>query len=538
MHEQQDMTTTAPETDSTNWSDDSPHTRRAIDDPAAMIARAACLTVGELLRTRAAVQPIDIAVTQDDRELTYAEFNARVNRLAHALAGRGLKRGERIAVLSENCIEYLECVYAAAKLGAIVCAQNWRLAPPELQHCIRLTTPHLLAASPRHADVLSNMDHGVAQPVIEFGSEYETMLRESSASEPEVAAHPEDGLLILYTSGTTGLPKGALISHRAQFARAFINTFEMGLDAGAAFVGWPPMYHMGCMDQAIATLSVGGKVAVVDGFDVERMVTLVEQERIWWLALLPGTVDRFCQEMKRRNAKPRGVALVGAMADLIPRAHIAELTRLLDAPFVNSFGSTETGIPPASAAQIPIGDTETDLRKRVSVHCDYRLVDEHDNDVPDGTIGELAFRGPTLFSGYWNAPETNAKDFRGGWFHTGDAFVRHPDGTLSFADRVKYMIKSGGENIYPAEIERVLLATPGVEEAVVVRREDAKWGEVPAAFVARTDESLTAETLLQRCRQELAGFKQPKELHFVDLEEFPRSTTGKVQRHEVERWLK
>ncbi|MGI9332428.1 MAG: class I adenylate-forming enzyme family protein, partial [Gammaproteobacteria bacterium] len=207
------------------------------------------------------------------------------------------------------------------------------------------------------------------------------------------------------------------------------------------------------------------------------------------------------------------------------------------APYANTFGSTETGIPPASAGRIPIGDTATDLRKRVSVLCDYRLVDEHDTDVPNGTVGELAFRGPTLFSGYWNAPETNARDFRGGWFHTGDAFVRHDDGRLSFADRVKYMIKSGGENIYPAEIERVLLGAPGVAEAVVVRREDARWGEVPVAFVARADESLSTESLAARCREHLAGFKQPKAIHFVALEDFPRSTTGKIQRHEVERWL-
>jgi acyl-CoA synthetase (AMP-forming)/AMP-acid ligase II len=165
-------------------------------------------------------------------------------------------------------------------------------------------------------------------------------------------------------------------------------------------------------------------------------------------------------------------------------------------------------------------------------------VDPDDNDVADGTPGELILRGPTLFSGYWNAPETNARDFRGGWFHMGDVFVRNPDGTLDFVDRLKYMIKSGGENIYPAEIEQIMLADPRVAEAVVVRRSDARWGEVPVAFVARRDPALDAETLMEACRASLAGYKRPKEIRFVSIDEFPRSTTGKIQRHEVEKWLR
>ena len=146
-------------------------------------------------------------------------------------------------------------------------------------------------------------------------------------------------------------------------------------------------------------------------------------------------------------------------------------------------------------------------------------------------------RGPTLFSGYWKAPETNAVDFRGGWFHMGDVFVRNPDGTLDFVDRVKYLIKSGGENIYPAEIERVLLQDARVADAAVVRRADPDWGEIPVAFVARRDDTLTADALRQRCREQLAGYKQPKAIHFIPFDAFPRSASGKIQRHELERRL-
>ena len=187
---------------------------------------------------------------------------------------------------------------------------------------------------------------------------------------------------------------------------------------------------------------------------------------------------------------------------------------------------------------IPPGEMPTSLSKRKSALCDLRLVDGEGNDVPDGEPGEVAVRGPTVFSGYWNAPETNARDFAGGWFRMGDLFVRNPDASYDFVDRAKFMIKSGGENIYPAEIERVLLADPRVADAVVVRRRDDRWGEVPVAFVARNDDSLTEQDVETLCRAHLAGYKRPKQVHFIGFDDFPRSTTGKIQRHEMEARLR
>jgi fatty-acyl-CoA synthase len=182
-----------------------------------------------------------------------------------------------------------------------------------------------------------------------------------------------------------------------------------------------------------------------------------------------------------------------------------------------------------------VGSVPARLSKSQSPFCEVRLVDPNDEDVPDGAPGELCMRGPTLFSGYYRAPEVNEREFRGGWFHMGDVLVRNPDRTLDFVDRVKYLIKSGGENIYPAEIERVLLQDERVADAAVVRRPDPKWGEVPVAFVARRDPSLCEDDLFRRCRAELAGYKQPKEIRFIALEDFPRSASGKIQRHELEK---
>ena len=206
--------------------------------------------------------------------------------------------------------------------------------------------------------------------------------------------------------------------------------------------------------------------------------------------------------------KLKSIACIGAMADLVPRQELADLTELMGAPYLNSFGATETGLPPASAALIPPGVTDYSLSKRVSSLCEIQLMDPNGEEVNDGETGELAIRGATVFSGYWNAEETNAIDFHGGWFRMGDLFRRNPDGTLDFVDRAKYMIKSGGENIYPAEIERILLADERILDAVVIKKDDPQWGEVPVAFISRINEELTENEVEILCRTQLASYKR------------------------------
>jgi acyl-CoA synthetase (AMP-forming)/AMP-acid ligase II len=305
-----------------------------------------------------------------------------------------------------------------------------------------------------------------------------------------------------------------------------------------AFIAWTPLFHMGAADQTLATLMLGGKVIVMDGFDAAALVAATARARIGHLTVVPGVVDRLIEELKRSGVRPAGVRVVGVMADLVPPALLAELTGLIGAPYGNTFGSTETGMPPASRGLIPPGVAPASLAKTQSSFCEIRLVDPDGAEVPDGTPGEMTLRGPTLFSGYWAAAATNAEEFRGGWFHMGDVFVRHPDGTLDFVDRRKYLIKSGGENIYPAEIERAILALPGVADAVVVRRADARWGEVPVAFVVRADNTVDEAAVLAACRGRIAGYKLPKSVLFVTETDLPRSTSGKIQRHLLEERLR
>ena len=510
--------------------------RPSAHDGGPLVARSAVTTVASLFDAQAGLCPNDTAIDDGAVRRSYKAMADRTRRLGSVLAGRGVGCGDRVAILSENRPEYLELYIAAARLGAIVACQNWRLAAPELAHCLDLVEPAAMLVSPRHEGAYAALG-GDGPPPILLGDEYETLLADADPLAGIAEIDPEDPFLILYTSGTTGLPKGAVISHRAEVARNVVLRAEFGIAAKDTFVAWPPLYHMGAAEYSLGTLMSGGKVIVVDGFDQARLADIVAEEELGWLLLMPGMVGAFATELEERGIRARGVKVCGVMADLVPPSEIAKITTLLGAPYANTFGATETGCPPCSSSLIPVGVAPDNLSKRQSPFCEVRLVDADDNAVPDGSPGELCMRGSTLFSGYWRAPEVNEHEFRGGWFHMGDVFTRNPDGTLDFVDRVKYLIKSGGENIYPAEIERVLLEDARVADAAVVRRADEKWGEVPVAFVARRNETLSENDLYRRCRARLAGYKQPKDIRFIDIEAFPRSASGKIQRHELEKTL-
>lgn len=490
-------------------------------------------TIGSLFRARAQVQKSEIAIEYGDRRISYGELLERVERMTAVLAGYGLVRGDRVALLSRNRPEYLEVELAAANLGVITACLNWRLSKRELTYCIDLVSPKLLIAE---EELAANLETSARDgcPVVTIGEEYERLLQQQTGQQSANDIDPEDGLVILYTSGTTGLPKGAVISHRAMAARAMVFTSELGIAHDDAFVAWAPLFHMASTDHSLATLLRGGTAILVDGFQVEPLLSALQRHRIGWFVLIPGMIEAFISGFRANPVAVKGVGTCGAMADLVPPHVLAEVTELLQAPYLNSFGSTETGLPPATRDRIPIGTTPARLSKLQNAFCEIKLVDPADKEVTDGLPGELAVRGPTLFSGYWQAEATNAHDFRGGWFHMGDVFRRNADGTLDFVDRAKYMIKTGGENVYPAEIERVLVSDARVTEATVIRAPDAKWGEVPVAFVARRDETITEADLLSLCRRDLAGYKCPRQFHFIDFADFPRSTSGKVQRHELE----
>ena len=504
-------------------------------------SRAAALTVDALVRQRAIQRPEHPAIVEDGVAISYGRLMQRVDRLAHALRARGVARGDRIAVLSENRREVLEAMLAAGVLGAIAACHNARQSAAELLHALRLTQPVLALVSERHAGFWAGLDHGVRELLV-LGEAYERALAHADEQAPAAAAEPEDGLLIMFTSGTTGHAKGAVLSHRAELARAMIATADGLLHPGRGSIVWSPLYHIAGAEHALGLLMQGDTVFLVDGFQPAQLVQLMTREVLGTVSLMPAAIGRVIDEFKRTGARPKGLMACGSMADLVPRHQIAEASALLQAPFRNSFGATETGQAPASRGRFPIGVVPERMSKTQSSFCALRLVDEDDRDVAHGQPGEVLVRGPSLFSGYWNAPEATAHDFRGGWFHMGDVMRRNPDGTLDFVDRRKYLIKSGGENIYPAEVERVLMADRRIKDVAIVRRADAHWGEVPVAFVVAADlagaPALTAAAVIDICRGQVANYKLPKDVFFIADEDMPRNDTSKVKRNELEARLR
>ena len=476
------------------------------------------------------------ALEYEGAAFSFEHLNDRVTRLASVFCQHGIRRGDRVAIISENRPEYVEAKLACAMIGAILACQNWRLSLEELKHCILLVEPSILLVSKRFAHQINKLNIDNLR-VINFDDSYGEVLKKATKSTLNQLSDPEDGIVILYTSGTTGFPKGALISHRAEIARMCALRLDARINDDDAFVAWTPMFHMASTDQVLGSLMSGSTVIIIDGFNPEAITEAAIRHNLGWLVMLPGSIRPMITFLKDLKPSLQRIACVGAMADLVPRQEIAELTTLLNCPYLNSFGATETGLPPASSSLIKQGITDYSLSKKISSLCEVRLLNEHNKETNDGDPGELAIRGPTVFSGYWNSPKTNSRDFDDGWFRMGDLFKRNSDGTLDFVDRAKYMIKSGGENIYPAEIERILLADKRILDAVVVKKADSKWGEIPVAFIARSDDRLTESDVEKLCRSRLASYKRPKEVNFIDLKDLPRSTTGKIQRHEIETWV-
>ena len=505
-------------------------------NPTVSILASGRTNIGGLFASTVATYGDEIAMVDGERTISFRALNQQANQWANAFESQGLSKGDRVAVLARNCLEYLVIELAAAKSGLIVAALNWRLSDPELAHCINLVSPALIVLQVEYAETVQRLDCE-AIPVWSFDEELKSWIANQDKEFDLAEIDGEDGLVILYTSGTTGMPKGALISHRAMIARAAVFASDLNLPRRSNFVAWAPLFHMASTDHALATLMRGGTVFVVDGYQTEKLINILSNHTVGWFVLMPGMVGDFADACTKRQLQPKGVTVCGAMADLVPRHEIAAATRALQAPYSNSFGATETGLAPATASVIEIGSSPSNLSKTQSAFVELRLVDPEDRDVEQGEPGEVALRGPTLFSGYWNAIETNALDFRNGWFHMGDVMRRNSDGSLDYVDRVKYMIKSGGENIYPAEIEQVIARDPRVSEAIVVRRSDTRWGEVPVVFVIALDQALQAQDVLTGCDGHLARYKHPKDVFFISEDEVPRSTTGKIQRHELEKRL-
>jgi fatty-acyl-CoA synthase len=505
-------------------------------------ARATSFTVADLFRRSVRVYRQRVAVVSAEVELTYEELDHRVNRLAGALSDEGVAHGDRVAVLSTSRPEYIEVYFAAAKLGLTVVGLNIRMQVDELAHCVGLTRPRLLLASPDLRPAAEAIFSGSASleqlwwfpsRVGDSSSEYESRLRDASAEAPESAAEPEDIHCVLFTSGTTGRPKGAMISERASVMRAFrcADWFDLGPADG--MIGWIPMFHTGGDECVKATFLTGGKFATFEKADPEAMFAAIERHQLTWTAMLPGVITDFLDHPRRSSYDLTSLRFALGYANMMPRV-VKDFTTALGIGFWDTFGQTESSFVVALDLVSP--GTTPSLRKRPAPLLDVRIVDEEMRELPVGAAGECVVRGPSVMSGYIEDPAATAEVFRGGWLHTGDVLVRHEDGTLTYVDRLKYLIKTGGENVYPAEIEQVLADHAAIREACAISVPDERWGEtIKAVVVLEPGGSCTAQDVRNWCRERLAPFKCPRYVQFLAYEHVPRSTTGKILRHELER---
>ena len=502
------------------------------DSPAASVSGRG-MTMSDLVARYSRTSPDGVAFRDGELTLTWAQTHERITRLASVLAGEGVGRGDRVGVMGLNSVPQIEAMAAILRVGAICVPVNFRLVADEVAYALTDSGAVAVLVDDMFAPVVeaARAQAPDVRTVLTIGAGYEDVLAAGSPGYSELAVGDEEPAFIMYTSGTTGRPKGAVLTHRNLMVHAFSNVVHagVGVDDRIGMSG-APLFHIAGVSGFYLNLFVCGTTVLSPsgGFDPVAMVDLLERERIssvflvpaQWAAIVavPGIRDRDLSALRRASwgAAPASTTLLRTMIDTFPQAEI-----------VTAFGQTECS-PVTCALR-----GEDSIRKIGSIgtpmiNVEVRVVDDDINDVAQGEVGEIVYRGPTVMSGYWNKPEETAEAFRGGWFHSGDLVRQDEDGYLYVVDRKKDMIISGGENIYCAEVENTLAAHPKVAEVALIGVADAKYGEAPLAIIAPRDpaDPPTAQDIETFCREHLAAYKRPRDIAIVTA--LPRNPSGKV----------
>lgn len=501
--------------------------------------------IGEVLRFYAQTFPKKIGARDLERSMTFRLWNERACRLANALLGLGLSKGERVAVLAHNCVEWVEFYAAAAKAGLVVVPLNFRLVGTEIRFIVENCEASALIV--QH-DLLGHIEENRAElPIkpanfIHFGGtrcpagfrDYEELLAAASDREPAASVLPEDPWTLMYTSGTTGRPKGAIRSHRGSAQLSLITDVEMGFGRDDTAFLVMPMCHANSLFFFGAFAYAGATCAIYSrkSFDPEHFLRSLSEIGATFSSLVPTHY----------------IMMLGLPASVRNRFKVDQISKLLvsSAParrdtklaimeyFRNSglfelYGSTEAG-------WVTMLHPEEQFTKLGSVgrecvgSAPIKLLDHEGNEVPQGEAGELFSNNPYTFDGYWKLPEKTAEAFRGDYCTVGDMARRDEDGYIFLVDRKSNMIISGGENVYPSEVENMLGGHPGIREVAVIGMPDQKWGErVHAVIVLTPGTAATEAELLEWCADKIAGYKRPRSVSFIRDDEMPRTATGKIQ---------
>ena len=501
-----------------------------------MISMAHQLVWGEILTRQSRKFSERECIIFEGKRLTYAQFSNRVNRFAHALINRGIGKGDKVGILFHNCSELMEAYFAVCKIGAICVPLNFRLVASEMEYILNNAECRFLIMGPEFGETIENIKNNL--PLVEtfvmarggnggYWLDYEEFLTRGKDDDPLIHVNDNDPAYIMYTSGTTGRPKGAVITHKNQIINCANMCIEFNWSPGKRFICVPPLYHAGALTVALISLYTAGTAVILPQFDADIILKTIVKEKIDFILMVPAMWNWFINHppLDQYDLSCLQVGVTGAA--IMPIALKKKvMEKLPGMRFFDGFGQTEM-----TALAVLMKPDFSSLKPgsvgKEVINIEARVVDDEDRDVPAGEVGEIIYRGPTVMKEYYRNPEGTAKSFRGGWFHSGDLVRRDEDGFFFVIDRKNDMIISGGENIYPAEVEEVLYTHPKILEAAVIGVYDEEWGEaVMAVIVSLPGEKLSAQEVIDYCRGKIASYKKPRYVEFVEA--LPRNPTGKV----------
>ncbi|MBT3258207.1 MAG: long-chain fatty acid--CoA ligase [Deltaproteobacteria bacterium] len=495
------------------------------------------VNIGDFLIRRATLSPTKIGLVCDDVRLTFGEMNDRANRLANAMTKMGVKHGDTVALLAFNEKEYYDMYFGLGKIGAILTPVNYRLAGPEMAYILDDCKADVFVFSKDFIEIVDSFRNAVpAEKFIaisdsppEWADSFETVMNESSAAEPELTGGDDDTLTILYTSGTTGRPKGAELTHNYFFWTSVNMMSTLGVTVGDSSVIALPLFHIGGLAGLPWGVHQGMKIVLQRSFDPQGFLEIIQEEKISGFGAVPVLLDflKLVPDFEKYDFSSVQTILVYAAP--VPVTLIEEYNES-GIEVRQLYGMTE-------GCQGTVLDSENAISKagscgRPFFHTEIRVVDEKGVDVEPEVKGEVLLRSQVMMKRYWNKPEATADTIKDGWLYSGDIGRMDKDGFLYIMDRKKDMIISGGENIYPAEVEDYLLRNLKLADVAVIGYNDDRWGEsVRAVVVVKPGEQLTEQELINWCQDQMGKFKIPKSVIIVDA--IPRTPTGKILKKDL-----
>lgn len=503
-------------------------------------------TLADMLDNNAWKYPDQTAFVWGSRRVTHAEHHATASKLAHALSRLGMRRQDRVGILSQNSLEFQE-VYSACEISGYICATvNWRLAIPEMVFIINDGAPKVFVFEAAYAetvlamrDQLKTVEHyvcigGAGVPGLDFALDYDQLVASGDAAGVAFRPKPDDVAFLIYTSGTTGRPKGVMLGQGGQVAAAEVLGSDQRNSSSDRLLIMMPLFHIGAKIIQLAQHWRAGTVVVQRGFDPQEIASCVEREKITVTHMAPTMIQSLLEWPSIQSADLSSLRMIVYAAAPMPIPVLKKGLSLLGPVFQQQFGQTEgIGTTLLTHQHRPDGtDRDREILTSVgqaSPRVEIRIVDDRGDDVPIGEVGEILLTSPGVMKGYWNNTAATIETLRDGWVHTGDMGRLDREGFLYLADRKKDMIISGGENIYSREVEEAVVSHDAVSEVAVIGVPDERWGEaVMAIVVLRPGEAVTAETLVEHCRTRIASYKKPR--HVVFVEEIVKLPSGKIDK--------